>query len=150
MSTKHELNMSYDESNTLNPNKLTKEDNDFIVTRMSELPTLKQQFMLMMLRLANAKYSSEKHKEYALALCELLSSVVNYQRNAVLDVLNDALQSVLITYFHDQHDLVNGQLNATEYAEKHNKLLIVNKKVKACVEQGYCSEEFVEALYYIL
>lgn len=148
MSSKHALHD--DKDSTFEPNKLTKDDNNFIVNRICELPPLKQQFILMLLRLANAKYPNEKHKEYAFALCELLSNIVNYQQNKVLHVMNDALQSVLITYFYDQHNLANGQLNGTEYQVKHENLLRINQKVKACVERGYCSEEFVEALYYIL
>lgn len=126
---------------------LTEKDNKFIAEQMNELPLLKQQFVLIICRLANMVYPTKEHKEYALGLCNLLTNIINFQKIPILEVLSDALQSVLIAYFFDQHDLINGKLDKEKYACRHQRLLIINGKVTNCIKAGYCTEEFLNELY---
>ena len=126
---------------------LSKEDCLFIQQKMNQLPMLKQQFVLIMCRLANMVYPSKEHKEYALAFCNLLTNIINFQKIPVLEALNDPLQSVLISYFFDQHDLINGQLDKDKYASRHENLKSINYKVAQCVKTGSCTLEFIDELY---
>jgi hypothetical protein len=98
-----------------------------LLRKIMELPMLKQQYVLIMIRLASVQ--EEKYKLYAEALCILLRNIINYDNNEMLSRLADPLESVLISYFFDQHDLLNKQLNAEVYEVKHKNLLAINDQV---------------------
>jgi hypothetical protein len=104
-----------------------------------------------MIRLASVK--EEKYKQYAEALCILLRNIINYDNNDMLSRLADPLESVLISYFFDQNDLLNKQLNADMYEPKHKNLLAINEKVNYYSTLYYVDhkelEEFKDKLYQV-
>lgn len=122
-----------------------------LLRKIMELPMLKQQYVLIMIRLASVK--EEKYKQYAEALCILLRNIINYDNNDMLSRLADPLESVLISYFFDQNDLLNKQLNADMYEPKHKNLLAINEKVNYYSTLYYVDhkelEEFKDKLYQV-
>ncbi len=120
-----------------------------LLRKIRELPMLKQQYVLIMLRLASVQ--EENYKLYAEALCILLRNIINYDNNEILSRLADPLESVLISYFFDQNDLLNKQLNAEVYEAKHKNLLAINEKVNYYSTLYYVDhkelDEFKDKLY---
>jgi hypothetical protein len=120
-----------------------------LLRKINELPRLKQQFVLIMLRLASVQ--EEKYKPYAEALCILLRNLINYDNNEMLSKLVYALESVLTSYFFDQNDLLCGQLNIEKYEPKHKILTAINEKVNYYSTLYYVNdteiEEFKDKLY---
>jgi hypothetical protein len=120
-----------------------------LLRKIRELPMLKQQYVLIMLKLASVQ--EENYKLYAEALCILLRNIINYDNNEILSRLADPLESVLISYFFDQNDLLNKQLNAEVYEAKHKNLLAINEKVNYYSTLYYVDhkelDEFKDKLY---
>jgi hypothetical protein len=120
-----------------------------LLRKIRELPLLKQQYVLIMLRLASVK--EENYKLYAEALCVLLRNIINCDNNEMLSRLADPLESVLISYFFDQNDLLHKQLNAEKYEAKHQNLVAINDRVNYYSTLYYVDhkelEEFKDKLY---
>lgn len=98
-----------------------------LLRKIKKLPMLKQQYVLIMLRLASVE--EENHKVFAEALCILLRNIINYDNNEILGRLADPLESVLISYFFDQNDLLHKRLDTEKYEAKHKNLVAINDKV---------------------
>jgi hypothetical protein len=120
-----------------------------LLRKINELPNLKQQYIFIMLRLASVK--GQKQEEFATGLIVLLRNIVNYDKNEILTRLADALESVLISYFFDQDNLINNKLEIELYETKHINLLLINKKVEqyaAMYNVDYKElEDFKDTLY---
>ena len=127
---------------------------DKLLEKISELSTLNQQYVLIMLKLACVQErDTQKHKDYAEALCVLFRNIINYDKNDTLARLADALDSVLITYFFDQNNLIKRELNMEAYEAKHTNLLAINRKVDYFVGLYYVDfnelEEFKNILFQV-
>ena len=127
---------------------------DKLLEKINELSILNQQYVLIMLKLASVQErDTQTHKDYAEALCVLFRNIINYDKNDTLARLADALDSVLITYFLDQNNLMKRELNMEAYEVKHANLLAINQKVDYFVSLYYVDfielEEFKNSLFQV-
>ena len=68
-------------------------------------------------------------KKYAIPFIHLLQKIINIQNDAILLELEDTLSYILITYIYDLTNLLNGQLDLTQYEAKHKNLVIIHTRI---------------------
>lgn len=84
--------------------------------------------------LANKRKSNPELDKYILPQIELLTNLVNANKDPVLDLLKSKFQEMLLTYIFYMEKLVKDMLDFTKYEEYHEMLVFFNKIVKNCVK----------------
>jgi hypothetical protein len=99
-----------------------------IADKIKHLSGVKLSYIQIIMQLFDL-LNNRKLKKYAIPLIHLLQKIINIQNDAILLELEDALSSVLITYIYDLTNLLNSQLDLTQYGAKHKNLIIIHIRI---------------------
>lgn len=90
--------------------------------------------------LANKRKTNPELDTYILPQLELLSNLINPNKDPVLDTLKSKFQEMMLTYIFYMEELVKDQLDFKKYEEYHEMLVFFNKIVQSCVKNKSFAE----------
>lgn len=117
-----------------------------IQDKISQLSSIKQQYVMYMLKLSQIK--NTEITEYVCNLIKFLIFSINIKNNNVLKELNVCFTYLMTTYVFDIDELIHGSTDMTKYSARFQNLITINKNIEFHVENenSFYLQEFKENL----